>query len=95
MTLPSVFFGLLCALLLGALFHVVVDGGLGKLLLYLVLSIAGFSAGAWVAASQGWALIPIGPLDVGAATIGSLVLLGLGHWLSLVRVQTTSPDRKV
>jgi hypothetical protein len=95
MTLPSAFFGLLCALLIGALFHVVVDGGLGKLLLYMVLSVAGFGAGAWIAASQGWSLIPIGPLDVGAATIGSLVVLGVGHWLSLVRVQTTGPDHKV
>ena len=95
MTLPSMFFGLLCAVLIGALFHVVVDGGLGKLLLYLLLSIAGFSAGAWIATSRGWALIPIGPLDVGAATIGSLVVLGVGHWLSKVQVSTTNPDDKV
>ena len=94
MTLPSVIFGLLCALLLGALFHVVVDGGLGRLLLYLVLSIAGFGVGAWIAASWSWALLPIGPLDIGVATIGSLVFLGLGHWLSLVRVQTTVPEDK-
>ena len=92
MTLPSVVLGLLCALLIGALFHVVVDGGLGKLLLYLVLSTVGFGVGAWIAMSRSLALIPIGPLDVGAATIGSLVFLGLGHWLSLVRVQTTGPE---
>ena len=91
MTLPSVVFGLFCALLIGALFHVVVDGGLARLLLYLVLSILGFSAGAWIAMSRSWVLIPIGPLDVGASTIGSLVFLALGHWLSLVRVQTTVP----
>jgi hypothetical protein len=95
MTLPSIVFGLLCALLIGALFHVVVDGGLGKLLLYLVLSIIGFGVGAWIAISWSWVLIPIGPLDVGAATIGSLAFLGLGHWLSLVRVQTTVPEDKV
>ena len=95
MTLPSMLFGLLCALLVGALFHVVVDGGLWRLVLYLVLSIAGFGTGAWIAMSQSWEVLPIGPLDVGAATIGSLVFLGLGYWLSLVRVQTTDPKGKV
>jgi hypothetical protein len=95
MTLPSMVFGLLCALLVGAIFHIVVDGGLGRLVLYLVLSIAGFGTGAWIASSRSWVVLPIGPLDVGAATIGSLVFLGLGYWLSLVRVQTTDPKDKV
>lgn len=90
MTLPSIIFGLLCALLIGALFHVVVGGGIGKLLLYLALSILGFSVGAWMAISWSLVLIPVGPLDIGAATIGSLIFLGLGHWLSLVRVETTT-----
>ncbi|MFN2121417.1 MAG: hypothetical protein ACK2T0_13600 [Anaerolineales bacterium] len=85
MTLPSAVFGLLCALLIGALFHVVMDGGPGKLLLYLILSVVGFAVGQWVAASQGWTVFPIGPLDLGIAATGSLVLLLLGHWLSLVR----------
>jgi hypothetical protein len=85
MTLPSAIFGLLCALLIGALFHVVLDGGPGKLLLYLVLSVAGFSVGQWIAASQRWALVPIGPLDLGIAAIGSLAFLLVGHWLSMVR----------
>jgi hypothetical protein len=85
MTLPAAVFGLLCALLIGALFHVVLDGGPGRLLLYLLLSVAGFGAGQWAAASRGWTLFPIGPLDVGVAAIGSIVFLVLGRWLSLVR----------
>ena len=85
MTLPSAVFGLLCALLIGALFHVAVDGGPGRLLLYLVLSVAGFGAGQWTAASRQWVVFPIGPLDLGIAAIGSVVFLLLGHWLSMVR----------
>jgi hypothetical protein len=85
MTLPAAVLGLLCALLVGALFHVVLDGGPARLLLYLLLSIAGFSAGQWAASSRGWTLFPIGPLDVGISVIGSIVFLVLGHWLSMVR----------
>jgi len=85
MTLPSAVFGLLCALLIGALFHVAVDGGPGRLLLYLVLSVAGFGAGQWIAASRHWSIFPVGPLDVGIAAIGSILFLLLGHWLSMVR----------
>ena len=85
MTLPSAVLGLLCALLVGALFHVAVDGGPGRLLLYLLLSALGFAAGQWTAATRGWTLFRIGPLDVGIAVIGSVIFLLLGHWLSMVR----------
>jgi len=95
MSLPSILFGLLCALLIGALFHVVVDGGPGKMLLYLALSAAGFGVGHWISSSRGWVLLPVGPLDAGAATLGSLVFLGIGHWLSLVRVTTPGSSDKV
>jgi hypothetical protein len=95
MTLPSAAFGLLCALLIGALFHVVMDGGPGKMLLYLVLSIAGFAVGQWIAASRGWIVFPIGPLDLGMAAMGSLVFLGVGHWLSLVRIPSAGPHDTV
>jgi hypothetical protein len=95
MSLPSAIFGLLLALLLGTLFHVVVDGGPARLLLYLVLSVAGFGAGAWLAFVRGWVVLPVGPLDVGAAAMGSIVFLGIGHWLSLVRVEATGSEDKV
>jgi hypothetical protein len=64
---------------------VAVDGGPGKLLLYLVLSVVGFAAGQWMAAARGWIVFAVGPLDLGIAAIGSIVFLALGHWLSMVR----------
>ncbi len=95
MTLPSALLGLLIALLLGALFHMLVDGGPARLLLYLVLSISGFSTGAWMALARGWIVLRIGPLDVGTATIGSVLVLGIGYWLSLVKVDASGSGDKV
>jgi hypothetical protein len=95
MTLPAAAFGLLCALLIGAVFHVVLDGGPGRLLLYLLLSVAGFGAGQWTATSGGWTLFAVGPLEVGIAAIGSIVFLVLGHWLSMVRPTAGGPQDRV
>ena len=67
MTVPSAAFSLVCAWLIGALFHVVVDGGGARLLLYLALSTLGFLAGHIVAAAQGWSFVPVGPLQLGFA----------------------------
>jgi uncharacterized membrane protein YeaQ/YmgE (transglycosylase-associated protein family) len=82
MTLPSVFLGLICSLLIGSLFHLVVDGGPARLLLYMILSAAGFGAGQWIAGSQHWTFLPIGPLQLGPAILGSLLVLLVGYWLS-------------
>ncbi len=86
MTLPSFAVGLLIALLLGALFHLAADGGGGRLVLYLLLSLCGFFAGHFVGAALHWQLFPLGPLDLGMAILGSVFLLLLGHWLSLVQI---------
>jgi len=91
MNLPSLALGLTCSLLIGSLFHLVVDGGAVRLLLYMLLGAAGFAAGQWIAARQGWSLLPIGPLQLGPAILGSLIVLIVGHWLS--KVNTRSVDR--
>ncbi|MFH1183997.1 MAG: hypothetical protein V1755_03020 [Chloroflexota bacterium] len=88
MTPPSVALSLICSLLIGALFHLAVDGGPARLLLYMMLSAGGFAAGQWIASSQDWTLLPIGPLQLGAAVLGSLIVLILGHWLSKVNKQS-------
>jgi hypothetical protein len=95
MTLPSVAFSLVCAWLIGALFHVAVDGGGGRLVLYLVLSTLGFALGHVFAVAQGWSFVQVGPLQLGFAAPGSLVFLLLGHWLSLFRVETGAHGGKV
>jgi len=87
MTLPSILFGLLIALLIGSLFHLLRGGGLGKLVLYLILSVTGFAAGHFLGEWCGWIFFQIGPLDVGMAIVGSLVFLGVGDWLSRIEIK--------
>ncbi len=87
MTLPSFLFGMLIATLLGAIFHFWRRGGLGRLLLYLLLSWIGFWAGHFFASRLGWTFDSLGPLHLGSAALGALVFLFLGYWLSLVEVE--------
>ncbi len=96
MTIPSIVFGSMVAVLIGALFHLLRGGGFGHLVLYLLLSLAGFFAGHWVGNWRGWILFPVGPLDLGTAIVGSLVLLAVGDWLSLVNARRPAgPDDAV
>ncbi|HEX8991813.1 MAG TPA: hypothetical protein VF784_09050 [Anaerolineales bacterium] len=87
MTLPAFLLGLLYALLIGSLFHVWRDGGAGRLVLYLVLSVAGAAAGQLLGGWQNWIFFAVGPLNLGLVTIGSVVFLGIGYWLSLVEIR--------
>jgi hypothetical protein len=88
-TLPAFLFGLMCALLIGTLFHLWVGGGPGRLLLYLVLSAAGFAIGNWLGTIWQWTFLRVGPLNMGMAIVGSVFVLGIGHWLSMVQVTTS------
>lgn len=94
MTLPSLAIGLLIALLIGSLFHVWLDGGGGRLVLYLLLSLVGFFAGHFTGSRLNWRVLPLGPLDLGMAIAGSILFLGVGHWLSLIEIERPGgPDR--
>jgi hypothetical protein len=90
MTVPILLFGFLLSSLYGALFHLWRDGGLGRLLLYLILSWAGFWIGQIAAAQFGWAFGSVGALHVGMATLTALIFLLIGNWLSLVQVERPS-----
>ena len=92
MTLPALILGFLISTLYGAAFHVWRGGGAGRLLLYLFLGWFGFWSGHLLAVRLGWSLYSVGPLRLGVATIGSLALLGIGYWLSLV--ETEPKNRK-
>jgi hypothetical protein len=35
--------------------------------------------------SQNWTFASLGPLRLGAATVGAVIALGFGYWLSLVQ----------
>jgi hypothetical protein len=94
MTLPSYVLGTLYVLLVGSLFHVWRGGGAGRLLFYLLLSLMGGAAGQWLGAWQEWSLFPVGPLNLGWITIGSLAFLLVGHWLSLVEIHGSERDKR-
>jgi hypothetical protein len=94
-TLPSVLFGAGCALLIGALYHLWADGGLGRLVLYSILSAGGFVAGQRLCGALNWSLLPVGPLDLGFGSLGSMLFLIVGRWLSMLRVQRPQGGHKV
>jgi hypothetical protein len=87
MTTPAFLFGLLVSTLIGAAFHLLLGGGLGRLLLYLILGWIGFWGGHILAAYLDWTFGNVGPLNLGLAIFSSLVVLFVGHWLSKVEVE--------
>ena len=85
MTIPTLLFALLIALLCGVLFHLLRGGSGWRLLLYLGLSVLGFAIGQLISVWRGWDLFPFGPLDIGMGVIGSVAILALGEWLSRIK----------
>ncbi len=87
MTIPAIFFGVLVSTFIGAAFHLIKNGGLGRLVLYLLLSWIGFWGGHILGQSLNWTFFSVGSLRFGMALAGCLAVLLLGYWLSLVRQQ--------
>ena len=92
MTLPALLLSLLIALLYGAFYHLLRDGGFWRLILFLFFSVFGFFLGYLVGVWRGWVWIPLGPINLGLSSAGSLLLLLLGDWLTHVEA---SPESKV
>jgi len=90
MTLPSSLFALLIALFYGALYHLFRGGGFWRLMLYLGLSVIGFTAGYFLGLWQGWIFLPLGAIDLGSSSAGSLVILIIGDWLSRIETKPQS-----
>lgn len=86
MTLPTLLFALLIALFYGALYHLIRGGGFWRLFLYFTLSIFGFVIGHLIGLWREWTFIPLGGLNLGLSSVGSIVLLLVGDWLSRVEV---------
>lgn len=82
MTLPALLFALIVSLLYGALYHLIRGGGFWRLVLCLVLSVLGFAAGHLVGMWRGWLILPLGTLNLGLSSIGSILVLLVGDWLS-------------
>lgn len=86
MTLPTLLFALIIALLYGAIYHLIRGGGIWRLFLYLGLSLFGFAAGHLIGLWRGWVWIPLGSINFGLSSIGSIIILFLGDWLSRMEV---------
>lgn len=86
MTLPTLLFALLIALFYAAVYHLVRGGGFWRLLLYFMLSITGFVAGHLLGLWREWAWMPLGALNFGLSSAGSLIFLIVGDWLSRFEV---------
>ena len=84
MTLPALLFAFLLALLYGALYHLIRNGGFWRLILYFILSVVGFTIGHFMGLWRGWVFIPLGSLNLGMSSLGSLIILIFGDWLSRI-----------
>ena len=90
LTLPAILFSLMIALLYGAIYHLIRGGSIWRLFLYLGLSLFGFVAGHLIGLWRGWILLPVGAINLGLSSIGSILILVLGDWLSRVEVNQES-----
>ena len=89
MTFPAIIFSFFVAVLFGSLLHLWRGGNLFRFLLYLVLSVVGFFCGHYLAEALSIRFFQLGTINLGFGILGSLVLLGLGYWLSLVDYQNS------
>ena len=89
MNIPTIVLGMLIASLYGVAFHVWRGGNLGRLLLYLLLGWIGFWGGHFLGAWFDVKFATLGQLHLGPATLGSLLLLLIGYWLSLIESART------
>lgn len=82
MTLPALLVAILIALLYGALYHLIRGGGFWWLVWYLLLSLLGFALGSLLGAWRGWVFLPLGSLNLGMCSLGSLIFLVVGDWVT-------------
>lgn len=85
MSLPTLVLGLILSTLFGALFHLWRGGNAGRLLFYLLLAWVGFWIGQLVGGFFNLSFDTLGQLHLVVATVGSVLFLFIGHWLSLVQ----------
>ncbi len=90
MSTPTLFLGLILSTLYGSIFHLWRGGNAGRLFLYLILAWIGFWIGHLVGNSLDVSFDLVGQLHIVLATLGSIILLAIGYWLSLVQVENKS-----
>lgn len=85
MNISSYIFGWLLASLFAAIFHLWRNGGLGKLLLYFLLSWLGFFLGHLVFKHYDVQFMNVGDMQIAGGIVGSLIFLFLGNWFTTVK----------
>jgi uncharacterized membrane protein YeaQ/YmgE (transglycosylase-associated protein family) len=87
MSIPTLLLGIILSTLYGALFHLWRGGSAGRLLLYLLLAWIGFWLGQLIGNLFNVSFDMLGQLHLLFATLGSLIFLAIGYWLSLVQTE--------
>ena len=95
MTIPSLLFTLLLALLLGALYHFIRDGGPWHLFVYLLASVLGFAVGYLIGLWRHLVWFAFGPLNLGMEVLGGLAFLVLADWLLHLPPRSTDGENAV
>ena len=90
MTLPSLLFALIIASFYGALYHFIRNGGFWRLIFCIGMSVIGFGVGHLLGLWRGWFLIPLGSINLGLSSLGSLIFLVGGDWLSRIESKPQS-----
>ena len=91
MTIPGLILGTLVGALIGGLLHLLTGGNLGRLILYLIFGVSGFWVGHISGEILGLTFFSVGPLHMGMAVVGGVVISGIGYWLSLVQSVKKTP----
>lgn len=87
MTLATLLFALLIALFYGAVYHLIRGGGFWRLFLCFSLSVAGFVGGHLLGLWREWSFLPLGSLNLGLSSLGSIMVLMIGDWLSRIEAK--------
>ena len=90
MTLPSLLFALIIASFYGTLYHFIRNGGFWRLVFCIGMSVIGFGVGHLIGLWRGWFLISLGSINLGLSSLGSLIFLVGGDWLSRIESKPQS-----
>ena len=94
MTLPTILFGFIIAFLLGSGFHLWRGGALGKLILYLVVSVAGFWLTQLLAMMMQIKFLSVGALQLGFDIMGCIAFLFLANVISNIPSQNEKMKKR-
>jgi hypothetical protein len=83
MTIATYFLGTIIASVFGCGFHFWHGGGFKWLAFFNLLAWLGFWVGHFIGNLAGIHFLPLGPINLGPAITGTLVILFLGFWLSM------------